>query len=446
MEGEWQEVPFETLAADEKGAIAIGPFGSRMKADVYVSAGIPVIRGTNITGTRWLKDDWVYVSQEFAGGIRNCVVQPGDLVFPHRGAIGEVALIEPQHGKMVLSTSMMKFRPDQGKANPLFLYYYFRSTRGRQEILRYSSQVGTPGIGQPLTSMRKFLVPNPSLPTQNAIADILGTLDDKIELNRQMNRTLEAMARAVFKAWFVDFEPVKAKSAGATSFRGMAQPVFDQLPDDFTDSELGPVPKGWEVSPLSDLVELIGGGTPKRKMAEYWDGDIPWFSVRDAPNDGDVWVIDTEEKITKAGVENSSAKIMKAGTSIISARGTVGRLALTAVPMAMNQSCYGVTGKNGVGDFFVYFTLHHAVVELQQRSHGSVFDTITRKTFDGLHRVRPPSSMLSAFEEVVSSYLMKMRGNLFENRRLANIRDTLLPKLISGDLRVAVAEGGAHGG
>lgn len=280
---------------------------------------------------------------------------------------------------------------------------------------------------------------------QERIADILGTLDGKIELNRQMNRTLEAMARAIFKAWFVDFEPVKAKAAGAKSFRGMPQAVFDQLPSRFTNTELGSVPEGWEVVPLSDLVELIGGGTPKRKMVEYWGGDIPWFSVRDVPNDGDVWVIDTEEKITKVGVANSSAKIMEAGTSIISARGTVGRLALTAVPMAMNQSCYGVTGKSGGGEFFVYFTLHHAVVELQQRTHGSVFDTITRKTFDGLHRVRPQSSVLAAFEETVSPYLMKIRGNLFENRLLANIRDTLLPKLISGELRVPAAKGGADG-
>ncbi len=325
-----------------------------------------------------------------------------------------------------------------------FLYYLMCSRPYRHDII--AGATGTTVKHTSPTKIKRFCALIPPFPEQRVIASILGSLDEKIELNRQINRTLEAMARAIFKAWFVDFEPVKAKAAGATSLRGMPQALFDQLPDRFTDTELGTVPEAWEMTRLSDLVELIGGGTPKRKVSEYWDGDIPWFSVRDAPNDGAVWVVDTEEKITKTGVENSSAKVMRAGTSIISARGTVGRLALAAVPMSMNQSCYGVIGKNGVGDFFVYFTLQHGVGELQQRTHGSVFDTITRQTFDGWHRGLPQPEILAVFEEVVSPYLMKMRANLFENGLLANIRDTLLPKLISGELRVSVAEEGTDGG
>jgi type I restriction enzyme, S subunit len=133
---------------------------------------------------------------------------------------------------------------------------------------------------------------------------------------------------------------------------------------------------------------------------------------------------------------------MRAGTTIISARGTVGRLALTAVPMAMNQSCYGVQGAEGIGDYFAYFTLHNAVEELQQRTHGSVFDTITTKTFALLSRVRPQPQLLNAFEDTVAPYLQLMRNNLFENRTLGRIRDELLPKLISGTVRVPPAEVG----
>jgi type I restriction enzyme S subunit len=156
-------------------------------------------------------------------------------------------------------------------------------------------------------------------------------------------------------------------------------------------------------------------------------------------------VIDTEESITEAGAKNSSAKVMRAGTTIISARGTVGRLALTAVPMAMNQSCYGIQGVDGVGDFFVYFSLRHAVTELQQRTHGSVFDTITRDTFDMVDRVRPQPQVLEAFEEAVAPYLQLIRNNRFENRTLAAIRNALLPKLISGEIRVPAADGAEDG-
>jgi type I restriction enzyme S subunit len=126
-------------------------------------------------------------------------------------------------------------------------------------------------------------------PEQRAIARILGTLDDKIELNQRMNGTLEAIARAIFKAWFIDFEPVKARTAGARGFRGMPQDVFEQLPDQFVESELGTVPAGWEVVRLSELVQLLGGGTPKRKVPQYWGGRIPWFSVRDVPAEHDMW-------------------------------------------------------------------------------------------------------------------------------------------------------------
>ena len=445
MGSEWPEVPFETLAADEKGAIAIGPFGSRMKADVYVSAGIPVIRGMNITGTRWLKDDWVYVSQEFADGIKNCVVQPGDLVFPHRGAIGEVALIEPQHGQMVLSTSMMKFRPDQGKANPLFLYYYFRSARGRQEILRYSSQVGTPGVGQPLTSMRKFLVPDVPLPRQNVIADILGTLDDKIELNRQINRTLEAIARAIFKSWFVDFEPVKAKAAGRTSFRGMPQSVFDQLPDRFTDTELGPVPEGWEYVPIGNLVDVIGGGTPSTKNPDFWEGgEYAFCTPKDLSRLSAPVLLDTERHITQAGVDKISSGQVPVGAVILSSRAPIGYLALADTPVSVNQGIIAMVAGEIPNAYILLWTEANMEV-IKSRAGGSTFAEISKKNFRPIPALRPDDATLSGFGDLTKPFFGCIASNEREAQTLAAIRDTLLPKLISGELRVPVAVGGAHG-
>jgi type I restriction enzyme S subunit len=277
-----------------------------------------------------------------------------------------------------------------------------------------------------------------SIDDQRAIAHILGTLDDKIELNRRMNETLEAMARALFKSWFVDFDPVRAKAEGRDT--GLPKHLADLFPDSFEESELGEVPRGWGVARFADTIEIVGGGTPKTSVAEYWDGDIPWFSVVDAPTDSEVWVVDTEKKVTRAGVENSSTRVLPVGTTIISARGTVGRIALVGVPMAMNQSCYGLRGRSGAHGFYNYFSTRVLVARLQQHAHGSVFDTITRDTLAGVSVVEPPAKLIDEFEKRVCPTLERIRTGLLESRALAAIRDTLLPKLISGELRVKDAE------
>ena len=168
-DSKWPVVKLGEVSSDEPGSVAVGPFGSRMKSDVYTPSGVPVIRGTNISRDRAWRNDWVYVSDEFAGGLPNCNVREGDLVFPHRGSIGEVAIVPDDIPRYILSSSLMKFRPDPEKVSPLFLFYYFRSDTGRAEIMRFSSQVGTPGIGQPLTSLRQFRVPLPQERIRNAL-------------------------------------------------------------------------------------------------------------------------------------------------------------------------------------------------------------------------------------------------------------------------------------
>jgi type I restriction enzyme, S subunit len=254
------------------------------------------------------------------------------------------------------------------------------------------------GTSNPTLSRDSFgaqALPLPPLDQQRAIAHILGTLNDKIELNRRMNETLEAMARSLFKSWFVDFDPVRAKAEGRDS--GLPKPLADLFPARLVDSELGEIPQGWEVARFADTIEIVGGGTPKTSVAEYWDGDIPWFSVVDAPSGSQVWVVDTEKKVTPAGVENSSARVLPVGTTIISARGTVGRIALVGVPTAMNQSCYGLRGRSGALGFHNYFTTRELVARLQQHAHGSVFDTITRDTLAGVSVVEPPAKLIDEF-------------------------------------------------
>ncbi len=354
---------------------------------------------------------------------------------------------------------------DIEKSNPNYLYYFFKSKEGRHELLKNASQVGTPGIGQPLSTLRAIEVPFPSLKRQTYIAKILGDLDEKIDVNRRINQTLEAMAQALFKSWFVDFDPVKAKIAAIQEGRDplraamsaisgkldaeldvLPREQFAQLaataalfPDEMEASELGEVPKGWVIEPLSKMIQLIGGGTPKRSEPSYWQGDVLWYSVKDSPLDGDVWAVDTEETITGLGLQNSSTKLIPVGATIISARGTVGKLAMVGKEMAMNQSCYGVTGANGVGSCFNYFNLKIAVEALKRNTHGAVFDTITQATFETVTCVRPLNKQHEAFEQRVRPLLDEIRSRVIQNRVLAALRDSLLPKLLSGELSVAEA-------
>ena len=275
----------------------------------------------------------------------------------------------------------------------------------------------------------------PPLPEQRAIAATLGALDDKIELNRRMNATLETMARALFRDWFVDFGPTRARVAGYPPT--LAPDLWSLFPDRLDDDGK---PEGWEEKPLTEFFSIIGGGTPKTSTTEFWDGPIPWFSVTDTPPNGSVFVTDTEKTIAEAGLNGSSARLVPKGTTIISARGTVGNLAMTGRNMTFNQSCYGLRGTGAVGDCATYLIAQNMVSQLQAMAHGSVFSTITRQTFEALSLPMPDARVLAAFEDAVAPLFEKILANVIESRTFAQTRDLLLPRLMSGDLRVAEAE------
>ncbi len=208
------------------------------------------------------------------------------------------------------------------------------------------------------------------------------------------------------------------------------------FPAEFQNSELGLIPKGWGILRFSESVEVAGGGTPRTSVAEYWNGEIPWYSVVDAPRAGDVFVVDTEKMVTSAGIENSSANILPAGATILSARGTVGKIALTGVPMAMNQSCYALRGKGGGATYHTYFATSYAIAAMQQMAHGSVFDTITRETLTRINVAHAHAEVVTQFEKLVAPMMTRILENVRQIRVLQNTRDTLLPQLLAGTMVV----------
>ena len=396
-------------------------------------AGYPYVAIPQLRNGRIDLSEARRISREhFVDWTRKAMPAANDVVLSRRCNPGETAFVPPRL-EFALGQNLVLLRADGVKVYPPFLRWLVQGPEWWEQIGKFLN------VGAVFDSLRCADIPNfelhiPPLTEQRAIAQILGTLDDKIDQNRRMNETLEAIARALFKSWFVDFDPVRAKAEGRDP--GLPRHIADLFPDSFEDSELGEIPKGWETGPFAGTIEIRGGGTPKTSSPDYWNGPIPWFSVVDAPNDTEVWVIDTEKKITQAGVKNSSTQVLSAGTTIITARGTVGRIALVGIPMAMNQSCYGLRGKADRHGYYTYFATRQLVSSLQQRAHGSVFDTITRDTLASVTVFVPPVSLVEAFEKTVGPTLERIRTGLFASRTLAALRGTLLPKLISGELRV----------
>ena len=456
-------VKVDDITSEEKYSCVGGPFGSSLSRKHYVEEeAVPVIRGINLNGDQFSDDGFVFVNEEKADELYRNLAYPGDIVFTQRGTLGQVAIIPEnvRFERYVVSQSQMKLTVNKKIADSYYIYLYFRSAEAKRVIGNNAIIGGVPHIN--LGILKAIEIPLPSLSVQKRIVGIIKNLDDKIKGNRQANQTLEQIAQAIFKSWFVYFEPTRAKitakqngqdpeRAAMAAISGKTLEELDQLspeqqqqlkttaslfPDVLTDSELGEIPEGWKINPLSKMVELIGGGTPKKSENDYWWGEIPWFSVKDSPIEGDVFVIDTELKITDLGLRKSSTKLLPEGVTIISARGTVGRLALVGIPTAMNQSCYGVKGSNGIGVYLNYFNLKEGVSILQQNSHGAVFDTITRNTFETVVIAESAIGLKYEFEKNVSGVFDKIKNNLFENKSLEGVRDALIPKLLAGDLKV----------
>ncbi len=351
--------------------------------------------------------------------------------------LGEIAQLTDK--RVALAQRLILLRAKPGILDNTYLKYLMMSADVQSQLHGRAS--GTTVVGIKQSELRKIVLSLPSISEQHTVAAVLGALDDKIEHNRRKAQALEHLARAIFRAWFVDFEPVKAKAAGATAFPSMSQAVFEALPTHLVDTEIGPMPEGWEAKPFSSVCSIVSGGTPKRSEPSFWDGEVPWYSVKDAPDDGEVWVINTDERITEAGVSNSAAKTVPKGCTIISARGTVGKLAIAGQPMAFNQSCYGLLPADGTSFAYLHLLTQTAVAGLKQRTHGSVFDTITRATFDGLLVVAPNAGIVSSFEEIAAPLFDVLLASRQESAKLAEVRDYLLPRLLDGSVRVEPGNG-----
>lgn len=309
------------------------------------------------------------------------------------------------------STEYIVLRAKEGVSDSDYIYYLSTSPKFREIAIQ--SMVGSSGrqrVQQDVLEKAELHIP--PLDEQRKIAGILSALDDKIELNNKINRNLEAQAQAIFKSWFIDFEPFKNGK--------------------FIDSELGKIPEGWRVGSFSELSDLLGGGTPKTTNNKFWSGTIPFFTPKDAI---DIFVIETDRFITKEGLENCNTKLYPKGTIFITARGTVGKISLSGIEMAMNQSCYAIMPKHNIPTLFLHHQTVLLVKKLKNKASGAVFDAITTRDFDEAIII-PPLSIMNKFSETIESIFGAILNNIIQAKVLSKARDTLLPKLILGEIHV----------
>lgn len=375
--------------------------------------GIPSIRTSNIKNGRIDFENANRVSPEtYAEWTQRMEPQPGDLILAREAPVGEVGMIPPGQ-RACLGQRTVLIRPIPELLDSRYLLYLLLTPEMRHEMDVRAS--GSTVAHLNMSDIRQLELPEiPPLDDQRAIASVLGSLDDKIELNRRMNRTLEQMAAAIFKAWFVDFEPVRAKASGAASFPGMPQPVFDALPATFTDSEFGPIPEGWDVNTFGDLLELPYGKALKADHRR--PGAVPVYG-----SNGTV------------GWHDES--LVKGPGIVVGRKGNPGTVEWCETDFFPIDTTFYVRTKSKAPSLrLLYYQLKTA--DLARLSSDSAVPGVNRNAVYGDACISPPSELTGWFDEAVARLWSLMLSNSEEIRTLAETRDALLPKLLSGEISV----------
>lgn len=440
MAAEWPIKTIAECASAESYATQIGPFGKALMAAEYTESGVPVLRGVNVNRGRFHDDDFVFIDEKTADRLHKFESYPGDVLLVHKGTLGQIGLMphKRKYARYIMGNSMMRVRCDPAKLLPEYLYYWLSSPDGRHYLFSRVSQVGVPQIQTPLTTLRQAALPVPPLRDQHGIVKILGSLDDRIDLNRRISETLEATARALFASWFVGFDPVRAKMEGES---GVPKPLADLFPDRLADSELGEIPAGWGIRTIGDLADVVGGSTPSTKDAIYWDGGTHcWATPKDLSALPVPVLLDTERRVTDAGLSQISSGLLPAGTVLLSSRAPIGYLAVAEVPVAINQGFIAMKPKMGTSNLFLLFWAGFAHDEIVSRANGSTFLEISKANFRPIRSVVPSPRVMQAFDQAVRPLYKRIVETERESRTLAALRDSLLPKLVSGEIRVPQKE------
>ncbi|MFA0356843.1 restriction endonuclease subunit S [Vibrio breoganii] len=345
--------------------------------------------------------------------------------------LGYSALIPEIEGHRILHNQRVGLVENiSNEIDKEFLYFLLRSKEYRHHVV--SGATGTTVKHTSPTKILSYEFQLPPLDIQREIAKNLIALENKITVNFDTNEILEEMAQAIFKSWFVDFDPVKAKMNGEQP-EGMDAVTASLFPEKLV-SDTG-LPEGWKLSEIGDEVAVVGGGTPSKKNDDFWvGGDIHWTSPKDLSGVKDKVLLDTASKLTEAGLKKVSSGLLPVDTVLLSSRAPVGYLALAKVPLAVNQGYIAMKCKKALPPEFVLQWCVHRMDEIKQRASGSTFAEISKKNFKPISVVVPSEDVLNAYQKLVKPLYDAITSNVRQSEQLSNLRDTLLPKLLSGEL------------
>ncbi len=400
------------------GSIIATKKGFAFKSGEYVDSGVPIVRVSNFTSDSISDDDLKYYPMQEKSNYMDFALHTKDIIIQTVGSwqynpdsvVGKVVHVPEFLEGALLNQNAVKIIPNQDIDRD-FLFYRLRCDDFQGHVIGEARGAANQA-SITLDTIKSFAFDLPDYDTQTRIAGYLSAYDDLIENNRKQIKLLEEAARRLYKEWFVDLR-----------FPGYEDtPVVDG------------VPEGWEKTPFSEKVEIMSGGTPNTSNPEYYRGNIPFYSPKDS--DGSFFAFDTKNHISQSGLDNCNSKLYPPGTIIVTARGTVGKTTILSVPMAMNQSCYALKSEVVSSVYYLFFALRQEIAALKAMANGGVFDTIIVKTFDNISLLDPGERIIKLFDHEITPIIDSIRIKMHNNSLLAEARDRLLPKLMSGEMQV----------
>lgn len=393
---EWKEFQISEIATLINGR-------AYSQDELFEKGKYKIVRVGNLSGgNKWFFSDMELDADKYC--------YPNDLLFSWACNFGPHIW---KNDKTIYHYHIWKVKEDSSKIDKYFFYYFLKY----RTPYWLGNVNGSVMVHITKGTMEKQSIRIPvNLSDQRKIAGILSALDSKIENNNKINANLEAQAQALFKSWFVDFTPFK-----------------DQP---FVDSELGPIPQGWKVGKLGDIGEIVGGSTPSKSKPEYYTTHgIAWLTPKDLSTSKAKFTSRGEIDITDEGYNSTSTKLMPRGSVLFSSRAPIGYLTIAKNEICTNQGFKSLV-PNGAGTGFIYYTLRHLTPQIENRATGSTFKEASATLMRSVETIVPPTSILNKFEELLRPILQFQEKKEEENQRLAALRDTLLPKLMSGEIKL----------
>ncbi|MFZ4655923.1 MAG: restriction endonuclease subunit S [Caldilineaceae bacterium] len=418
----YQETTIGQLCRDGGGNVQTGPFGSQLKASAYVTDGIPTIMPADLIDFRVSDKEIARISTEDHKRLSRHQLRPGDIVYGRRGDIGRHALINQREAGWLCGTGCLRIRFGNAPIEPRYISYYLRQSFVIERILGMAVGSTMPNLNTSILESVPVLLP--SLPIQRRIAEILGRLDDKIEVNRRINRTLEAMAGALYKHWFVDFGPFQD--------------------GEFVESALGLIPQGWTTTTLKEITTKIGSGaTPLGGSSVYIDDGVYLIRSQNIYDSRFAWdglariTDDAAAKLSNVTVAEGDVLINITGDSIL--RTCVTDRAM--LPARVNQHVAIIRAASDIPPHFIHQHLLRSETKdmLLNMSSGATRKAVTKANLENTQILLPPTSILSAFCAKTDPFFAQISSGNRESRKLTEIRDYLLPKLLSGVIPVEAA-------